>query len=213
MEILLIFLVLYLVQWVSSDSQILLKAIDSSAKVTWVKPETYYFNNIHDKMKVIMQPNCTNHYKVIDNSQDFEVPRSEDKLHVIILPIDKELYSWWKNIPKPKQMRVDPNLCEVVNTKKKPIFGNRGCQLPHYMAVSAPRCQTSYLKWICEHSQLPINQTTPNHFVIPESNHATWVDPPTPYILVVRNAFSTMCGQLKTACGELACFVFFSHSF
>jgi hypothetical protein len=180
----------------------------------WIKPESYYFRHIDDKINATISQNCSKVYTVIENSNELELPTGlNSSLNIIVSPIRKELYTWWKSIPKPQQMRVDPNLCDVVKTKKRPIFENKGCQLPHYMALSAPRCQTSYLKWICDESRMPINETKPNHFVLPESNHQEWQDPPAPYIITVRDAFSTMCGQLKTSCGKKLFLILLSNNY
>lgn len=99
-------------------------------------------------------------------------------------------------------MRVEPYLCQEVYEKRRPIFFNKGCQLPHYMNPFAPRCQTKYLRWICEDAQRNISDTrTQPSFILPESDHRTAVTPPTPWILTVQNALVSLCGTILTKCG------------
>jgi hypothetical protein len=108
-------------------------------------------------------------------------------------------------LSRPQQMRVEPYLCDAVYEKRRPIFFNKGCQLPHYMNPSAPRCQTKYLKWICEQAQRNITDssisTTGSAFVLPESDHQTSFIPPIPWLLSARNALVSKCGTIVTACG------------
>ena len=130
-----------------------------------------------------------------------KVPNQGDIIYVSSFPPSDDLYSWWFRIAKPLQMRVEPTLCEAATIHKNPIFSKSTCQLSHIMSPYSPRCQVSYLKWICNQSLLSIHQTTPNYFVIPEADHSTSFVPPTPYLLTVRNALVSVCGQIVYKCG------------
>jgi hypothetical protein len=69
------------------------------------------------------------------------------------------------------------------------------------MLPSAPRCQTSYLKWICDNSKLAMNDTKRNSFVIPEADHSKSLLPPDPFLIVARFNLVSMCGQILAKCG------------
>jgi len=129
------------------------------------------------------------------------VPQDASMIHVSSFPVSKAVTSWWKDIPRPVQMRVEPYLCDVVLTKRIPIWNNTGCQLAAYMNPSAPRCQTKYLKWICDSARMPITETRPNRFVLPESDHSKTEMPPQPWLLTARDAFVSMCGHIVTQGG------------
>ncbi|RYY89371.1 hypothetical protein EON63_00810 [archaeon] len=124
-------------------------------------------------------------------------------IYVYPSPIEQEIQNWYLTLPVPKQMRVDPTLCTIVSTYKRPIFNNTGCQLRHYMSLYAPRCQVPYIKHICYAASLDIHNHTHTGFVLPESNHALWKEslPPLPYVLVMQNVFVSQCGQVSLPCG------------
>jgi hypothetical protein len=176
------------------------------ANYTWKQREHYYFGDLQQKANLIVLQGKCRPSVVIQNDFSMEVPANQSQLYIASFPSTRENYNWWKTIPSPKQMRVDPYICDVVYTKKLPIFMNTGCQLAGYMSPSAPRCQTQYLKWICNQARIPINVTTPNHFVLPESNHAINAHnpPPQPWLLTARNVSVSACGQILAPCGKVA---------
>lgn len=169
----------------------------------WKDIAHYYYPTLQHKLEAILYQDCKKSYVILPVNSSIITPSDRDKIYVIPFPPHERLETFWRNIPKPAQMRVDPYLCEAVNIKKRPIFNNTGCQLPHYMSSGAPRCQTSFLKWICDQSSMPINQSIANGFVLPEADHLTWINPPQPWLLSVRESLVTMCGQIVTKCGTL----------
>lgn len=192
-----------LVAWRSNTSNG--EALDA---VSYLYPDRsrYYFPSFQSKMNetlfgcsyVVLPP--------IDHQADpqLSIPHSNgNSVYVIPSPISPSIISWYLSIPKPKQMRVNPDLCEITKTYKKPIFNNTGCQLRHYMSLYAPRCQTKYLKSVCSQSQQEITDDRSTGFVLPESDHSLWSTklPPQPFILAIRNAYATMCGQASLQCG------------
>ena len=173
---------------------------------TWKGRENYYYPNLEKKIEQIsILDHCKGSF-VIQKENTIKIPTNDSDIFISSFPVTKELYNWWKNIPRPKQMRVDPYICDVVYTKKLPIFKNTGCQLPGYMSPSAPRCQTQYLKWICEQSRIPIESSQANGFVLPESDHNAYSNnpPPQPWLLTARNALVSLCGQISLPCGTLS---------
>lgn len=168
---------------------------------TWNEQKSYYYDSIQEKInEIALSYNCKKSIKFIDNHTEV-LPAYDDEIHVSVFPISHDILWWWKNIPRPNQMRVDPFLCESVYKKKRPIFKNNGCQLPHYMHPSAPRCQISYLKWICDKSKL--FDSDPRHFFLPESNHNQSFIPPIPYLLITKNSLVSMCGTVVFKCGTI----------
>jgi hypothetical protein len=187
--------------------QLLLSSIIYSILITtsgdlypWRDKWRYYFPTLQTKLTEIINPKCI-HTVNITNDWIVKVPTLDNVVHAASVPVNKDIVCWWKGIPKPQQMRVDPNLCDQVYSKSRPIFNNTGCQVPAIMNPSAPRCQTKYLKWICDSARLSIDDKAPNHFVIPESNHNTTDLPPHPWILTARNAVVSMCGHISFKCG------------
>jgi hypothetical protein len=166
-----------------SLSNRLLSIKDNSLLYPWKNKNSYYFPTIESKLNEILHGNCINSYKIIPNGV-IESPNDNSYLNIANFPVPKSIFEWWLKIPKPTQMRNEPFLCDVVYTKKKPIFNNSGCQLPHYMNPSAPRCQTKYLKWICDNARLEVDVDKPNYFILPESNHKTSFIPPQPWLLI-----------------------------
>lgn len=173
---------------------------ESAEVYPWKSKSKYYYSTTEEKLQEILNGNCMSTVRILKDSE-IRVPPDSSQLFVSSFPVSKDIFDWWKAIPKPKQMRVEPYLCEDVYNKKLPIFNNKGCQLPAYMNPSAPRCQTQYLKKICDQSQLNITDTASNHFVLPESDHAATFVPPVPYLLTARDSFVSMCGQISTTCG------------
>ena len=175
--------------------------VDSNAKdYPWTERQRYYFPTVEDKMKEILSDKCLTKLTVLPDGVIL-LPPSNATLNVASMPVKKEIVEWWRSMAKPSQMRVDPNLCDAVLTKRVPIFNNTGCQLQGYMHPSAPRCQTKYLKYVCDQSRIPIDIPASNSFVIPESDHSTADLPPQPWLLTARNSFVSMCGSISTACG------------
>jgi hypothetical protein len=169
----------------------------------WNRQQTYYYKTLEQKLSVIGHEGCQRLYSILPavKREIFEANNSH-MITVTASPVEPSIMKFWKEIPSPKQMRVDPNLCDVVYTKRKPIFNNTGCQLPHYMNAAAPRCQTDYLKWICDSSRMPLTQTISNHFILPEANHAHWhLLPPMPFVLSLKEVMVSQCGQISAACG------------
>lgn len=173
---------------------------ENSESYPWKSKSKYYYSTTDEKLQEILNGNCMGVVRTLKDNE-IRVPLDSNQLYVSSFPSSKDIVEWWKAMPKPKQMRVEPFLCEDVYNKKLPIFNNKGCQLPAYMSPSAPRCQTQYLKKICDQSQLNITDTVANHFVLPESDHATTFLPPVPYLLTARNSFVSMCGQISGPCG------------
>jgi hypothetical protein len=166
----------------------------------WKDRWRYYFPSVETKMAEILSPGC---YRKINRTNNWmiEIPNDDDVLNIASTPIKKDVVAWWRDISRPNQMRVDPNLCDLVYTKSKPIFNGTGCQVPAIMNPFAPRCQTKYLKRICDSARKSIEDKVPNNFVLPESDHKTIDMPPQPWILTARNALVSMCGQISSKCG------------
>lgn len=116
--------------------------LPTNGNYTWRSRQEYYYSKLEEKMSVILHSNCLQTYTILPDHSVHAIPNNKTAIYVVPSPPTIELQQWWKNIAPPKQMRVDPYLCEVIYTKFKPILANPGCQLPHYMTYSAPRCQT-----------------------------------------------------------------------
>lgn len=175
---------------------------------SWNKRSSYYFTNLHHKMEELLafSPNteCDSKYVMLpDATMKVPLVHSNASFLASSFPVSKDLVDWWRAMHRPSSMRVDPYLCEVVYTKAKPIFKAKQCQIPTMMHPSAPRCQVTYLKWICEAAQRPLNDSALNPFVVPEADHATTEVPPDPYLVIAKDVFVSMCGQLHTKCGLL----------
>lgn len=183
-----------------ATSIVYISSVPNDANYVWKNKSKYYFSTIEEKMEEILLNNCSQNYQRLKDGV-METPKTSEILHISVIPVASDILDFWKSIPKPTQMRVEPFLCENVYAKKLPIFNNTGCQLPTYMSPSAPRCQTQYLRWICEQSQLDITNTKPNHFVLPEAGHSTTFLPPQPWILMAKDSFVSMCGQISGPCG------------
>eukprot|EP00596_Hydrurales_sp_CCMP1899_P000720 CAMPEP_0119036636 /NCGR_PEP_ID=MMETSP1177-20130426/4473_1 /TAXON_ID=2985 /ORGANISM="Ochromonas sp, Strain CCMP1899" /LENGTH=540 /DNA_ID=CAMNT_0006996791 /DNA_START=146 /DNA_END=1768 /DNA_ORIENTATION=- len=166
----------------------------------WRSRSEYYYQSVQEKMKFILSSNCMTALNTLEKGT-IQLPASDNSLNVASMPVKQELLEWWKSIPSPKQMRVDPYLCQAVMMKKRPIFNNTGCQISGWMNPGSPRCQNKYLKYICEKSQIPIDNPQGNDFVVPESNHMKSELPPQPWLLTIRNSFVSMCGDVSTKCG------------
>jgi len=69
------------------------------------------------------------------------------------------------------------------------------------MNPSSPRCQIEYLKWICNNARMDITQTASNNFILPDSYHVNAELPPIPYLIVAKDAFVSLCGQIANSCG------------
>jgi hypothetical protein len=175
----------------------------------WKKPYDYYYRSVQEKLPVILHGNCLKNVNLLPVDANITVPTERNRLNVITYSIDKDLYLWWIRIPKPRQMRIDPRICTSIYLKRKPIFDNPGCQLDGYMSPSAPRCQTKYLKYICENSKMNFTDVVPNHFVIVEADHSQWLTPPSPWIAVAKNASVSICGHISASCGKRTSVSFF----
>lgn len=166
----------------------------------WTQKFKYYYPSVEAKMNEVLSPGCSKKLTVLKDGL-IQLPSSNATINVASMPVTNEIMEWWKKIQKPNQMRVDPNLCDAVYTKKMPIFNNTGCQLQGYLHPSAPRCQNKYLKYVCEQSQIPIDEVNGNSFTLPESDHSNTLLPPQPWLLTARNSFVSMCGTISTDCG------------
>jgi hypothetical protein len=164
----------------------------------WKEKDKYYYPSLEVKVKEIVNGKCDT---VIKKPSVDMVASPDHDITILELQVAGDLIEWWRLMPSPLQMRVDPYLCESVYFKKYPIFNNTGCQLPDYMSGSAPRCQTTYLKWICDQSKLNIADVSRNGFVIPESVHSKSFMPPVPFLVLAKNSFVTLCGQIVSRCG------------
>eukprot|EP01038_Epipyxis_sp_PR26KG_P010576 gene10576-14206_t len=165
-----------------------------------------------EKIQEISSISCQQHlYLVETNSSTFSHftnhnqfqnnKLSAELINIYVIPINEADLLLWKSIIKPIQMRIDPALCLSVYEKPNPIFNVTGCKLKGYMHPSAPRCQNSYLKWICENAQMSIDELKPNHFILPEADHSTTNIPPKPWLIRVTNSYVSMCGQIYSRCG------------
>lgn len=167
----------------------------------WPNIYKYYFQDLQSKTSTIMAPKCFKSLIHLPNSSfDTEIIDSGN-VFISSFPIDSTMLNWWRSIPSPKQMRVEPLLCTHPYTRKRPIFNNSGCQLPQYMDPFAPRCQVQYLKWICDNANIPFEDVSNSRFVLPESKHATSFIPPQPWLLRTKNSLVSMCGDIITECG------------
>ena len=182
---------------------------DNTTTFTWPSLPDYYFSSVRLKLVEMTSLSkgdnkCFGATKfLMENTlPDYITTRtSPDFVSISTFPPSPELVSWWYSIPRPRQMRVDPLLCDHPFTRKRPIFNNSGCQLPGYMHPAAPRCQTQYLKWICDHARLPMQARRGNGFVLPESDHGSARVPPYPWLMTVNQAFVSMCGDIVSSCG------------
>lgn len=173
---------------------------DTNDQFIWHQKEKYYFPSIDIKMKVILEERCYDSLE-IQKDNTILIPKDKDSIYVSNFPPIEQIVTFWKSMKKPIQMRVEPFLCDTGYSKKHPIFNNPTCQLPGYMSPSAPRCQTKYLKWICDNARMDINVTKPNYFIIPEADHAYTFSPPVPWLLTAKNAYVSMCGSIHASCG------------
>ena len=167
---------------------------------TWNKREAYYFESLQGKMKDTLSSGCISKVTFLGDGS-IVIPSTSTTLNAASMPVKANIMKWWKNIPKPSQMRVDPHLCDAVAAKRLSIFNQTGCQLPGYMSPSAPRCQNKYMKYICDQSRTAIDDQKGKSFVILESDHNNTELPPQPWLLTARNSFVSMCGDISTDCG------------
>lgn len=172
----------------------------------WPNRQRYYYDSLQEKMAEVILGRCpfellpaVNH----TSEASYAVPM-DAKVYVFPAPVAGQLKEWYLAQNKPKQMRVDPLLCDIIPSFKRPIFNNTGCQLKHYMSYYAPRCQVGYLKSVCALARQEISNASASGFVLPEADHSLWAHrlPPEPYLLAVRNAFVTQCGQASMPCGK-----------
>ena len=152
-------------------------------------------------MKETLSARCFKTWTPLPNNT-IRVPDSPSDLFASSFPVPNEIFVWWRAIPKPEQMRLEPALCTAPYSRKRPLWDNPGCQLPHYMHRAAPRCQTKLLKWVCEQASIPHNVTDKkNRFVLPESDHRGTEVPPQPFLITARRVLISMCGHIVTNCG------------
>ena len=176
---------------------------EPNANYSWRARSNYYFPDLLKKVELIAERSTCKSSIVVQKDFSVALPSSGEEIFISSFPVSKEMFSWWKNIPRPTQMRVDPYICHFADMSAKSVFSKMGCQQDKFYSPSAPRCQTEYLKWACEQSRIPINSSTPNHFILPESDHSLNImdPPPQPWLLTARNAMVCMCGHLSLPCG------------
>lgn len=173
----------------------------TTAASSWRERWTYYHPSLEVKMKETLVGGCLQAWTRLPDAT-IRLPAGNGSVSVSSFPVTADILQWWRALPAAKQMRVEPFLCEAPSTRKRPIWSNPGCQLPHYMHPSAPRCQTSYLKWICERASVPHDRVDVlGGFVLPEARHATAEVPPQPYLLTARHAIVSLCGHMVVGCG------------
>lgn len=190
---------------------IVLSCISSSldynitSNYTWLAKWKYYYPSLELKMVEILSNKCLDSLK-ISELKDVESAKNNTTILAATIHVSNHIFLWWRNISRPKQMRVEPFLCDEPYMKKKPYFNNKGCENPAgYMSQSGPRCQIGYLKWICDQSRMEIDISSGNGFVLPESDHKqSDFIPPQPFLISVSNAYVMMCGQVYTQCGIIA---------
>lgn len=195
-----ILVILFAIGCTPTELQTGLSLDSDSEPYPWYERIQYYFKSLASRMDGIVSGDCQS---AINHLEDgvIRLPNSSSTLNVASIPVDDQILRWWRNIKQPKQMRVDPNLCDAVMTKKRPIFTNKGCHLNGYMSASAPRCQNKYLQYICNQSRIAIDDPVRNGFFLPESNHFSTELPPQPWLMTASNSFVSMCGQISTDCG------------
>jgi hypothetical protein len=177
-----------------------LAGAEKDGPYSWNNRTQYYYQSLKIKMDEVLSSNCRIALNIVQEGM-IRLPDSNAGLNVASMPVKKEIINWWKSISKPKQMRVDPNLCNSVYIAKYSIFNGTGCQLRNMMHLGAPRCQNGYLKYICDKSMIPIDEPRRNGFILPESDHKHSELPPQPWLLTARNSFITKCGQISSECG------------
>lgn len=92
----------------------------------WKDKAKYYYNTINEKLDQIFPlGDCGKSYKILKDGV-LELPTSNKEVFISSVPVASDIKEWWRSIPKPKQMRVEPFLCENVYNKKLPIFNNTG---------------------------------------------------------------------------------------
>jgi hypothetical protein len=158
------------------------------ANFTWKRVEDYYFPLLDHKMQLILDEGCYNTYKET-TMNTITIPISDSEIFASTFStVVEELRPWWSKMRPASQLRVEPALCNSAKSKKKPIFYQNGCNLPHYMHPSAPRCQNSYLHWLCENAAMNITSTLRNGFIMPEANHSSAIVPPFPFLLTAKRS-------------------------
>ena len=93
----------------------------------WSGKKRYYFTNFEDKFAQMSHGKC--HESIVqlpDNTTEFPI---RGMMFASSFPISREIFEWWKVIPRPTSMRNNPYLCDFVYTKHKPIFTAKGCQV------------------------------------------------------------------------------------
>jgi hypothetical protein len=188
---------------------------------SWSTRHHYYYENIRQKISLLFDSSLSS--ACLQGSNSIRIAKDNNPLldsdtgpirflengpfYISSWPVrtrDPQLFEWWRSMPRPKQHRVDPQLCAAVYEKRYPIFNNtEGCQLKHYMHPSAPRCQVKYLKHLCEAASIPIDKKTKSPFIMPESDHNHTYIPPDPYLLKATNAVVSMCGDVSGSCGVM----------
>ena len=176
----------------------------------WPGRLNYYESSLSDTLKGILETNlrCLKTSQILpDGVTTLPLPSSSSyDLFITQINVSNSLIEEWKAMGRPTHMRSDPSQCNPQSIKQKSIFNQTGCQLKGYMHKDAPRCQKSYLKWICDSSQKSIHDKTTNNFVVPDANHLLASSfPPQPWLLIGRNALISMCGVISYRCG-------FAHS-
>ena len=79
----------------------------------WNERNHYYFRSLKSKMDGVLSENCLSALNLLEDGV-IRLPNSSRTINVASMPVDDQILRWWQRIEKPKQMRVDPNLCDAV---------------------------------------------------------------------------------------------------
>ena len=160
---------------------------DQQEVYRWKNRDEYYYTDIKTKLEgVLLRHDGTGCHQSfqLDSDNSMTSPRNSSYIKVSTFPPSDADVAYWRSMTRPAQMRVEPFLCANVYSKRTPIFNNTRCQLPTYMHIASPRCQTKYLLWICESSKLRVDDSNlKSRFVLPESDHGKADLPPVPYLI------------------------------
>lgn len=81
-----------------------------SQPYAWKTPHKYYYDNIVTKIHEVL--NGPGKYTFSQTADAvITAPTNPAILHVATFPAHPHLVDWWRSIPRPDQMRVDPFLC------------------------------------------------------------------------------------------------------
>ena len=176
----------------------------ASEAYSWKDKESYYFTDLRLKVHHMTDGmgRCEERVHLREEGS-IDVPPSANIFFIRSIPYDLQLFQWWKMIAPPRQHRVDSLLCDAPQSKKRPIFDQDGCLIENYMMRSAPRCQNSYLKYLCYSTRKNVTDASPTSTFIPEADHRSSFVPPMPWLLTTVNTTVSHCGHITSPCGNL----------